>query len=38
VGRFYLHVESQRDCPRALDLATHDFELAVESVQYASRM
>jgi DNA-binding response OmpR family regulator len=35
VGRLYLYVESQRDCPRALDLAIHDFELAVEPVQDA---
>ena len=34
VGRYFLYIESERDCPQALELARHDFELAVESVQY----
>jgi len=37
VGRYFLHIESEHDCPQALDLARHDFELAVESVQYPGR-
>ena len=37
VGRYYLHIESERDCPEALAFARNDFELAVESVQYAAR-
>ena len=37
VGTYYLHVESERDCPRALALATQDFELAVEAVTVSVR-
>lgn len=38
VGRYFLHIESERDCPQALELARHDFGLAVESVQYPGRL
>jgi len=37
VGRYFLYIESERDCPQAIEVATHDFELAVESVQYPGR-
>ncbi|HEY5939155.1 MAG TPA: response regulator [Kofleriaceae bacterium] len=38
VGRYFLYIESERDCPQALELARNDFELAVESVQYPAAL